>query len=58
MTKEQGSESALWAATAPGLGEPEKRAQVNGQYFTEADGKVSFPSDDSPRNAWIGVRKA
>ncbi|KAI9636669.1 uncharacterized protein MKK02DRAFT_45374 [Dioszegia hungarica] len=47
MTKEQGSESALWAATAPGLGEPEKRAQVNGQYFTEADGKPGTESSQA-----------
>jgi hypothetical protein len=38
MTPEQGSESALWAATAPAV--VERREEVHGGYFSEADGKV------------------
>jgi hypothetical protein len=38
MTPEQGAESALWAATAPAV--IERREEVHGGYFTEADGKV------------------
>lgn len=39
MAPEQGAESALWAGTAPSVSE--RRVEVNGRYFTEADGKVS-----------------
>lgn len=42
MTPEQGSESALWAATAPAV--IERREEVHGGYFTEADGKVRYLS--------------
>jgi hypothetical protein len=42
MTPEQGSESALWAATAPAV--IERREEVHGGYFTEADGKVCYSS--------------
>lgn len=38
MTPEQGSESALWALTAPAV--VERREEVHGGYFSEADGKV------------------
>jgi hypothetical protein len=38
MSPEQGAESALWAGTAPSVGE--RREEVQGRYFTEADGKV------------------
>lgn len=38
MTPEQGAESALWAATAPAV--VERREEVHGGYFSEADGKV------------------
>ena len=38
MTPEQGSESALWALTAPAVAE--RREEVHGGYFSEADGKV------------------
>lgn len=41
MSPEQGSESALWAATAPAV--IERREEVHGGYFTEADGKVCHP---------------
>jgi hypothetical protein len=40
MTPEQGSESALWALTAPAV--VERREEVHGGYFSEADGKVSL----------------
>jgi WW domain-containing oxidoreductase len=43
MTPEQGSESALWALTAPAV--VERREEVHGGYFSEADGKVSLPVD-------------
>ena len=39
-TPEQGSESAVWAGTAPAVAE--RREDVHGMYFTEADGKVSL----------------
>jgi hypothetical protein len=39
MSKEQGAESACWAGTAPAVAE--RREEVQGRYFTEADGKVS-----------------
>jgi WW domain-containing oxidoreductase len=39
MAPEQGAESALWAGTAPSV--TERREEVQGRYFTEADGKVS-----------------
>jgi len=38
MSKEQGAESASWAGTAPSVAE--RREEVQGRYFTEADGKV------------------
>lgn len=44
MTKEQGSESALWAATCEELNAKEKRAEVRGRYFTEAYGKAGVIS--------------
>jgi hypothetical protein len=39
MSPEQGSESALWAGTAESV--VPRRDEVQGRYFTEADGKVS-----------------
>jgi NAD(P)-dependent dehydrogenase (short-subunit alcohol dehydrogenase family) len=39
MSPEQGSESALWAGTAPAVAQ--RREEAQGAYFTEADGKVS-----------------
>ena len=39
MSKEQGAESALWAGTGKTTGE--RREEVQGRYFSEADGKVS-----------------
>jgi hypothetical protein len=38
MTKEQGAESALWAGTGKSV--VERKDEVNGRYFTEADGTV------------------
>lgn len=38
MSAEQGSESAVWAGT--GTTVAERREEVQGGYFTEADGKV------------------
>ena len=38
MSKEQGAESALWAGTAKSVGE--RKDEVQGRYFSEADGKV------------------
>lgn len=42
MSPEQGSESALWAGTAPAVAQ--RREEAQGAYFTEADGKVSYMS--------------
>lgn len=39
MSKDQGCESAVWAGT--GTSVVERREEVQGRYFTEADGKVS-----------------
>jgi len=41
MSKEQGAESACWAGTSSAVAE--RREEVQGRYFTEADGKVSQP---------------
>ncbi len=38
MTPEQGAESALWAGT--GRTVAQRREEVQGRYFNEADGKV------------------
>jgi WW domain-containing oxidoreductase len=38
MAPEQGAESALWAGTAPAVFD--RKDEVQGRYFTEADGKV------------------
>jgi WW domain-containing oxidoreductase len=38
MSKEQGSESALWGGTGKAV--VERREEVQGRYFSEADGKV------------------
>ena len=38
MSADQGAESALWAGTSPAVGE--RREEVQGRYFSEADGKV------------------
>lgn len=56
MSKEQGSESALWAGTSPAVAK--RRQEVQGRYFTEADGKVrpslasslKVVADDVPRS--------
>ncbi len=40
MSAEQGSESAVWAGTAPSVAE--RREEAQGRYFTEADGKVGI----------------
>ncbi len=37
-SKEQGAESALWAGTSPAVAR--RKDEVQGRYFTEADGKV------------------
>jgi len=55
MSPEQGSESALWAGTAPSVSE--RREEVQGRYFTEADGKVDTESnqakdDQIAQNLW------
>ncbi|WVR09125.1 hypothetical protein IAU60_006187 [Kwoniella sp. DSM 27419] len=42
MSREQGAESALWAATAPAAAK--RREEVQGAYLTEADGKVGTES--------------
>jgi len=47
MSKEQGAESALWAATEPGLGKGPRRAEVQGRYFTEAYGKTGTESSQA-----------
>lgn len=39
MSKEQGAESACWAGTGETVAT--RREEVQGRYFTEADGKVS-----------------
>ena len=39
MSREQGAESALWAGTGKTV--VERREEVHGRYFSEADGKVS-----------------
>ena len=38
MSKEQGAESALWAEKSESVGE--RREEVHGRYFSEAEGKV------------------
>lgn len=40
MGPDQGAESASWAGTSPAVGE--RREEVQGRYFTEADGKVGL----------------
>lgn len=62
MSKEQGSESAVWAGTSTAVAE--RREQVQGRYFTEADGKVSLPlvsyicqADDWRRSGRRQVRR-
>lgn len=54
-TPEQGSESAVWAGTAPAVAE--RREDVHGMYFTEADGKVGTETsqaqnDELARKLW------
>ncbi|WRT68998.1 uncharacterized protein IL334_005980 [Kwoniella shivajii] len=48
MSPEQGAESALWAGTAPAAAE--RRQEVQGRYFTEADGKVDTESDQAKQD--------
>ena len=38
MSRDQGAESALWAGTGSTVSE--RRDEVHGRYFSEADGKV------------------
>jgi len=45
MTPEQGAESALWAATAPAV--VERREEVHGGYFSEADGKAGTETEQA-----------
>ncbi|KAK4686698.1 hypothetical protein P7C73_g3423, partial [Tremellales sp. Uapishka_1] len=45
MSKEQGSESALWAGT--GKTAFERKEEVQGRYFSEADGKVGTESSQA-----------
>ncbi|WWD21103.1 hypothetical protein CI109_105584 [Kwoniella shandongensis] len=45
MSKEQGAESALWAGTSPAVAE--RKEEVQGRYFTEADGKVDTESEQA-----------
>lgn len=42
-TPDQGAECALWAATSPDL----DAAQVDGQYFSEPNGKTGTESNDA-----------
>jgi WW domain-containing oxidoreductase len=55
MDPSQGAESASWAGTSPNVGE--RREEVQGQYFTEADGKVGTESEQGKseqlaKNLW------
>ncbi|KAK8843379.1 hypothetical protein IAR55_007036 [Kwoniella newhampshirensis] len=45
MSKEQGCESALWAGVGKTVAE--RKEEVQGRYFTEADGKVDTESDQA-----------
>lgn len=46
MSKEQGAESALWAGTSPAVAQ--RKDEVQGRYFTEADGKVRLRQSSPP----------
>ncbi|WVQ79868.1 hypothetical protein IAT38_001968 [Cryptococcus sp. DSM 104549] len=55
MSKEQGAESALWAGVGQSV--VQRREEVQGRYFTEADGKVDTESeqgkdDELARKLW------
>lgn len=60
MSPQQGSESALFAATSPKVAE--RWSELQGAYITEADGKVGTETeqakdDQLARNLWETSRR-
>ena len=49
MGRDQGAESALWAGTSPEVAK--RREEVQGQYFSEASGKIDTQSDQAKDDA-------